>query len=812
MAIPGPPGPQGPVGQPGPTGAQGPDGNPGANGANSYSTPIPFQRSVGNDTPGADSLPTPTSIHQQLDWTAGYTDWRWTALGQAIQLGNVLNFDRTDPFTLAAWVDADSFTHLGAVHALIFRRGRTSDNRGFAWGTGPTTGVMRIHIGVGGSANSLVIDTTTSLVLGKRTLVVMTYSGLSTPASVQHYFDAVAQPKTTITNGLAASIAGPGPLSISYPLGAWRGGIRHASIWDVALTQLQVTELFNNGVPGDLLTHSAAANLRGWWKIEGPPDRTIVDGVADSSGNGLTGTRVNGLGGKRWLAPLSTRSNCMTMGNVLGKDRLDAFTYSCWATIPAGVGGHLLIKYDGVLNRGQRMLFTGNQFYFRHENQDSGPGFNRISVRTTASGTGIVDGLPHHYVATYSGSSTAAGVQLYIDGVLQAKTTEASGDTLTLTTLNTSDLYIAGWTQAGSVEPKHASVWGKALSGAEVAELYNFGVPPDCTTLSMAADLEGWWVIDEDDDHTVSGGILDRSGNGLHATALPEFAPQSTIVPHSMLVRDQSRWRFLFPGTTNDRPLTSTGLGKVPAYSAALIASSQFNPIPAYSLVANPIASPRAPHIIEVPENSVVGRLTGENLEAKPAVNGHFAAAAAIALSKLETIPAFSVVVNSDPVNPAVPTTIAMPTDSVLGVVGGTMVAAPVVADQISNATLIYQKLAAQAAAVPYGGGGVFRIHLAFAVGGAVDTTLITFGAGIGARILDVILRVTTAVGGSTLILRSATGGLGTALSTSFSAAATGYFRNDDTQTRTCAAATPIVMRRSSTGIAGSITILLCRN
>jgi hypothetical protein len=812
MAIPGPPGPQGPVGQPGPTGAQGPDGDPGPDGANSYSTPIPFQRSVGNDTPGADSIPGPVSVHQQLDWAAGYTEWRWTALGQAIFLGDVLNFERTDAVTFAAWVDADSFTHLGAVYALIFRRVRASDGRGWFWGAAPTTGQMRIHIGLGGSANSLVIDTTTSLALGRRTLVVMTYSGLSTPASVQHYFDAVVQPKTTVTNGLTNTVAGSGSAGISHTAGTWRGGIRHVSVWNAALTPLQVTELYNGGVPGDLTAHSAAANLQGWWKIEGAPDRTIVGGVLDSSGNGLVGTRIGGLGGKRWLFP---RVPALTMGNVLGKDRLNAFSYSCWAQIPAGVGGHLLAKYeDAPVQRGQRILYTGNQIYFRHEHS-SAP-FNRITVRTTAAGAGIVDGLPHHYLCTYDGSSTAAGALIYIDGVLMAKTVEGGGDTLTLTTLNTEDLHLAlNTTVGGVVEAHDASIWNRNLTALEVAQVYNRGIPPDLNALSFASALEAWWVIDEDDDPTTANGVTDRSGNGFHATAINNYAPEADIAPCSMIVRDVERWRFLFPGSVDDAPLTSSGRGAVPAYVSSLVASSQFNPIPAYSLVANPIASARAPHIIEVPENSVVGRLAGENLEAKPAVNGHFATAAAIALSKLETIPAFSVVVNSDPVNPAAPTTIAIPPNSVLGTVGGTMVAAPVVADQITNTVLTLQKLTAQTTAVPYSGGGYFHIRLTFtaaAAGVADDVTVLSANVPVALRILDVSVRFTTAIAASTVQLRSLAGGLGTALSSAISSGTVSLQRNDDTTTKTCAASSSIFMRRSNRGVAGTIIITCCRN
>jgi hypothetical protein len=47
----------------------------------------------------------------------------------------------------------------------------------------------------------------------------------------------------------------------------WLGKISNASIWDTALTSAQVTEIYNEGLPGNLNSHSAYSNLVSWWQL-----------------------------------------------------------------------------------------------------------------------------------------------------------------------------------------------------------------------------------------------------------------------------------------------------------------------------------------------------------------------------------------------------------------------------------------------------------------------------------------------------------------------------------------------------------------
>ena len=118
------------------------------------------------------------------------------------------------------------------------------------------------------------------------------------------------------------------------------GKISNASIWNTELTQAQVSEIYNEGVPSNLNNHSAYSNLVSWWQLgsnssfstnwtvldeKGSNNGTssnmgedaIVDGVG-SYANGLS----SGMGGDEVIgdAPYST-ANALSV-NMDVEDRV----------------------------------------------------------------------------------------------------------------------------------------------------------------------------------------------------------------------------------------------------------------------------------------------------------------------------------------------------------------------------------------------------------------------------------------------------------------------------------------------------------
>jgi hypothetical protein len=93
--------------------------------------------------------------------------------------------------------------------------------------------------------------------------------------------------------------------------------------------------------------------------------------------------------------------------------------------------------------------------------------------------------------------------------------------------------------------------------------------------------------------------------------------------------------------------------------------------------------------------------------------------------------------------------------------------------------------------------------------GGAADDITILAVVPFQTRLVDCLVQVTTPVVGSTVQLRTAVGGGGSQLSSALSSAVATVVRNNDTASRTTT--TSIVLRRSDSGVAGTISMILTR-
>ncbi len=105
----------------------------------------------------------------------------------------------------------------------------------------------------------------------------------------------------------------------------------------------------------------------------------------------------------------------------------------------------------------------------------------------------------------------------------------------------------------------------------------------------------------------------------------------------------------------------------------------------------------------------------------------------------------------------------------------------------------------------------VLRKAYPAATAGTADDVTVLLAAPFDFLLLDVWVRTSTAIGGSTVTLRSATGGGGTALTTDIDTAALGVTRNNANQPHSVAAGSNLYLRRSDRGVAGAVVILAYR-
>lgn len=180
------------------------------------------------------------------------------------------------------------------------------------------------------------------------------------------------------------------------------------------------------------------------------------------------------------------------MGNVLDQTGATAFSIGAWMkTTQADSAPHALV--DKALGGAP---FTGYQFGMNQILQTSG-GNGEISF-TLFNGTQIAgqttttwnDGNFHYAVFTYDGSSTLAGSKIYMDGTSQ--TLSNTVDALIGSISNSANFTIGNrdtgsefWN--GAID--EVGFWSRALSQAEITQLYNGGAGLQYPFLSSSGSL-----------------------------------------------------------------------------------------------------------------------------------------------------------------------------------------------------------------------------------------------------------------------------------------------------------------------------------
>ena len=98
------------------------------------------------------------------------------------------------------------------------------------------------------------------------------------------------------------------------------GSMSNCSIWNTALTSAQVTEIYNEGLPSDLNSHSAYSNLVSWWQLGENSSYTgdwiFADEKGTNNGEGQNLTEINLTNGVGTTA--NGVSSGMSEGNLVG--------------------------------------------------------------------------------------------------------------------------------------------------------------------------------------------------------------------------------------------------------------------------------------------------------------------------------------------------------------------------------------------------------------------------------------------------------------------------------------------------------------
>jgi hypothetical protein len=465
--------------------------------------------------------------------------WDFDGANDQITLGNALNFERTNSFSVSAWVVTDGTG--SSAHAKLFERMTSTGSRGYHVAidqTGAPSAAGTVDFSMGQfTGNFFRTRTTNTFPLNTLTHLAVTYNGTSGVNGVQFYFNGVLQSKTAVSVSAIANIAGIGTFLIgnglSDPGSDFKGSITNFTVWNTTLNSTQVSELFAQGQGGNPTTASFAANLQAAFRIDGR-DSPGTNGVIDFSANGNHGTAQNGIGDTVTLGDLVTYQPAksewrfdgvddrINMGNVLSKERTDSFSMSFWMCTTSTAAFQTPIgKQNGT--RGYSLFLTST----------GAVGFQLLgtplSLRVDTSKTGFNDGNLHNVTVTYLGAAntTPTSIVIYVDGA-RMPTTTISNTFGNSTLISTANFRLGARDAATPVNFctgvfQHFSFWGTVLTAAQVRELYNNGTPlENLLASSMSASLQGWWKVDGSDT-TAASGVEDHSTNNNHGTCEGSF-------------------------------------------------------------------------------------------------------------------------------------------------------------------------------------------------------------------------------------------------------------------------------------------------
>jgi hypothetical protein len=197
----------------------------------------------------------------------------------------------------------------------------------------------------------------------------------------------------------------------------------------------------------------------------------------------------------------------------LAFDFADPFSISCWINSTTAAVGAIVSKEvgSGFFEGYALFIDAAGHIVMRLE----GGGANNNKIEGASGQGGLQNGSWHHIVTTYDGSSTLAGMRIYINTVNQTliNTFNAASNSMLTTTPFQLARRDVDRNYAGLLD--EVAVYDVELSAAQVTLLYNGGRPDDLALVGPTGNLVGWWRMGEGATFPV---IPDESPSGNDGT------------------------------------------------------------------------------------------------------------------------------------------------------------------------------------------------------------------------------------------------------------------------------------------------------
>ena len=527
------------------------------NGATEYAG---FVNALAGESFGMDSS---NLVVSDLQQTSGYSPYALDFSGITAHLKTNTIPAAINTVTLSAWVKR---TGNAGQYAGVFgvRNSVPTPSFGLCW-----------QISFGNNDNKIRFRTSADSSSGWQEVVqndVMPdntwhhVAGVADGTNLKIYINGVLQTDTkTQTNGTLQSPTSNIFFGMqSTTSSPFNGQLSNCARWNIGLTQAQVTEIYNQGVPSNLNNFSGTAPI-GWWQLGSNSsfntNWTCLDEIGTNNAvsvNVTNGDIVNGPGysasglGSSSIdivgdAPYSTANGLSENMDVLDRTldtpirnthsiQLDGIDdYINLSTSPSALIGAMnpysvsawVYVAQSDLGNGTNYFIIGAQngidrWYFRIKDGYARFAYGTLLDNTTL--TPITGNQWNHVVFTYNGVDN---FNTYINGV--NKSTVTNSATQGVPSFNA----FIGALNAGSGainqfkgKIDEVSIFSSKLSGTQVTSIYNNGVPNNILPLNPAL----WYRFESLTTNAGVVTIADDSGNGLTGT-VENGAVLSTIVP-----------------------------------------------------------------------------------------------------------------------------------------------------------------------------------------------------------------------------------------------------------------------------------------
>lgn len=414
-----------------------------------------------------------------------------------VKMGNVLNFDHDDAFSISFWFKKVNTTTTAAVSKYDGTQGYVIFVSNF--------GAVNIKISNNGTTEIDVQTTRSGLNDGAWHNAVCTYDGYGAASGVSIYIDGVLEPTTINEDTLAGnSIITSAEFNISgYNNGTseFGGLIDDVAVYNKELSIDEVSEIFNH-----IATQFSEKSL-------------VFDGTTEH----------------------------VSMGDVveLSFERTNSFSLSCWIKCNTGPGA-FLAKQEASPD------FQGYSMGVNSSGEILVQIINSFGNRILLSSINLIDDDKwHHVVMTYDGSSAASGVNVYLDNKSEFMTVDE--DTLSATIDNTQPFLIGARGSGSDLNftgfIDDASVFDVELTSSQVDEIYNSGAPSDLRLSSINGSMVGYWRMGDGATFSTIPDDSSNSNDGTMSGGMAAGDITDTVPIQKNQFRSSSQYSLLFGGS-----------------------------------------------------------------------------------------------------------------------------------------------------------------------------------------------------------------------------------------------------------------------